>query len=630
MKNNFSINIGDRITCNDENYEICYIDKEDIRYSNLINGNMHFITYDDLVNKIVCGDIKFAPLGIQKLHRNQSLTINEISIYLKYFFSNDVSCSKKSLNLAIVNIMKENTDLRKISASTLARYIKKYRDNSNSFDCFYQKSGGNKNFRFSIEVESIINEEVFNFIKKQENFSPSDAYLIIKKRIKALNTNEKIPSERTIYRRFQKTDPYIMIKNKNGQRQAKKILKASGQSLISPSLLAIVEMDTHYIDCIILDNNGNSLGRPQLCIAIDVYTRAIVGWHLCMLPASSTKTLLALKNMLIRPHLGLTGGIPTVLIPDNGAEFNNNALANFCNSFNITKSESQPYSPNDKPHIESFFRSLNKNIIHKLRGTTYSSPLARGDYDSVGNACYTLNELREVVNDWIENIYHKRTHSGTNQRPEKMWKESTKIFPVLSIPEYEIERKCRTVFRYKINKGQINLKGIRYKSQALATLNHHYKDKVTIYVNQLDLRSIYIQDPFNEYNLIQADSIYPEATKELTLTEWLEAKEILREKYKTDPDEIKSEELLFLARLNFLQKIQTLNKRNKRYKQVKNDLPLMISQQEQRLNLANLSDKKIDIYPSESQLDIDKNLTYDNLPTSLTDFFYEEVNFDEE
>jgi putative transposase len=71
--------------------------------------------------------------------------------------------------------------------------------------------------------------------------------------------------------------------------------------------------------------------------------------------SSATKTLLTLKNMLMRPHLGKTGGLPTVIIPDNGCEFNNNALANFCNNFNITKSESQPYSPNNKAHIESFF-----------------------------------------------------------------------------------------------------------------------------------------------------------------------------------------------------------------------------------------------------------------------------------
>ena len=629
MKNNTKLKIGDRFKYRDELYEICHIENETIRYSNFISANMYFITKDDLIQKILNGDIKLTTLSIPEVHKNNALKIEEISKYLNYVFLNKTPCSIKHLNFAISNITKENTNLRKISASTLARYIKKYRDNSDSFHGFYQETGGNKSLRFPIEVEEIINEVVFDFIKKREVFSPSDAHLIIKCRILALNPNTKIPSERTIYRRFHKLDPYIVVKNKKGAKEANRKFKASGQSFVSSGLLVIVEIDTHEIDCIILDKNGNVLGRPELCIAIDIYTRAIVGWHLCMLPPSATKTLLTLKNMLMRPHLGKTGGLPTVIIPDNGCEFNNNALANFCNNFHITKSESQPYSPDNKAHIESFFRSLNKSVIHKLKGTTYSSPVHRGDYDSVGNACYTLDTLRELVNEWIENIYHKRIHSGTNQRPEKMWREASKIFPILTIPELEIEKKCRTVFRYRISKGQINLKGLRYKSQALATLNHRFKDKVTIYVNQLDLSSIYIQDPFDKNNLIQADSIYPEATKDLTLAEWLEAKEILREKYKSDPNEIKNEEQLYLARLNFLLKIQTLNNQKTRFRQVKNDLQMMIKQQEDRLNIENLKNDEIDILSHTNHIEEIPHLTYDNLPPDLTDFFYEEVNLDE-
>lgn len=628
MKNNFQLKIGDRFKYRDELYEICYIENETIRYSNSISGNMYFLTEYDFINKILNGDIKLTNLSIPQFHKNKALTIEEIFKYLNYVFSNKIPCSIKHLKIAIINITKENPNLRKISASTLARYIKIYRDNSDSFHGFYQGTGGNRSLRFPIEIEEIINEVISDFIKERENFSPSDAHVIIKDRILSLNLNATIPSERTIARRFKRLDPYIVFKNKNGAKEANKKFKASGQSLVSPGLLAIVQMDTHEIDCIILDKNGNVLGRPELCIAIDIYTRAIVGWHLCMLPPSATKTLLTLKNMLMRPHLDKTGGLPTVIIPDNGCEFNNNALANFCNNFNITKSESQPYSPNNKAHIESFFRSLNMSIIHKLKGTTYSSPVHRGDYDSVGNACYTLDILRDLVNEWIENIYHKRIHSGTNQRPEKMWQEASKIFPVLTIPELEIERKCRTVFRYRINKGQINLKGLRYKSQALATLNYHFKDKVTIYVNQLDLSSIYIQDPFDKYNLIQADSIYPEATKDLTLAEWLEAKEILREKYKCNPDEIKNEEILYLARLNFLEKIQKLNRKNKRFRQVKNDLPTMITSLESHLNLTILGDEDKAIEPQYNLKTISP-LTFDNLPPNLTDFFYEEVNLDE-
>lgn len=629
MKNKLSINIGDRITYNDEFYEICYIEQDVIRYSNFINGNMYFITKDDLIQKILNGDVKFTNLSIPQFHKNKALTLEEIFKYLNYVFSKQIPCSNRKLKLAIKNIIKENPDLREISASTLAKYIKIYRDKSDSFHGFYQEKGGNKSLRFSIEVEKIINEVIFSFIKERESFSPNDAYVIIKERIRSLNTNSKIPSERTIYRRFKRIDPYIVVKNKNGSKEANRKFKASGQSLISYGLLAIVEIDTHEIDCIIIDQNGNVLGRPQLCIAIDVYTRAIVGWHLCMLPPSATKTLLTLKNMLMRPYIGKTGGLPTVIIPDNGCEFNNNALANFCNNFNITKSESQPYLPNNKAHVESFFKSLNESIIHKLRGTTYSSPLHRGDYDSIGNACYTLDTLRDLVNEWIENIYHKRVHSGTQQRPEKMWDDASKILPPLTIPKLEVERKCRTVFRYKISKGQINLKGLRYKSHALATLNSHFKEKVTVYVDQLDLSTIYVQDPFNKSNLIQADSIYPDATKDLTLAEWLEAKEIIREKYKSDPNEIKNEETLYLARLNFLLKIQTLNKKNKRFRQVKNDLPLMIKQQEDRLKLTSLNDEKVDVRSSNIHIDDVPHLAYDNLHSDLTDFFYEEINFDE-
>lgn len=628
MKNKFNINIGDRILYLNEYYEICYIDNDVIRYSNFINGNMYFIKKEDLSQKILTGDIKLTNLSIPQAHKNQALKIEEISKYLNYIFSNSIPCSIKNLKVAITDICNENPTLTKISASTLARYIKRYKDNSNSYNIFYQGIGGNKSLRFPIEVENIINGVIFDFIKERENFSPLDAHLIIKDRILSLNTNAEIPSKRTIYRRFKRLDPYIVGKNKHGSKEANRKFKASGQSLISPGLLAIVQIDTHEIDCIILDKSGNVLGRPQLCIAIDVYTRAIVGWHLCMLPPSATKTLLTLKNMLMRPHLGKAGGLPTVIIPDNGCEFNNNALANFCNNFNITKSESQPYSPNDKAHIESFFRSLNQSIIHKLKGTTYSSPIHRGDYDSVGNACYTLDVLRELVNEWIDNIYQKRVHSGTQQRPEKMWEEASKIFPVLTIPELEIEKKCRTVFRYKINKGQINLKGLRYKSHTLATLNTRFKEKVTVYVNQLDLSSIYVQDPFNEYNLIQAESIYPAATKDLTLAEWLEAKEILREKYKTNPEEIKNEGILYLARLNFLLKIQKLNRKNKRFRQVKNDLPTMITSFENHLNLAILSDEEKAV-GAQINSEITSNLIYDNLPLDLTEFFYEEVNFDE-
>ena len=141
MKNNFQLKIGDRFKYRHELYEICYIENEVIRYSNFINGNMHFITKDNLIQKILNGDIKLTNLSIPQFHKNKALTIEEIFKYLNYIFSNKIPCSIKHLKIAIINITKENPNLRKISASTLARYIKIYRDTSDSFHGFYQETG---------------------------------------------------------------------------------------------------------------------------------------------------------------------------------------------------------------------------------------------------------------------------------------------------------------------------------------------------------------------------------------------------------------------------------------------------------------------------------------------------------
>ena len=55
----------------------------------------------------------------------------------------------------------------------------------------------------------------------------------------------------------------------------------------------------------------------------------------------------------------------------------------------------------------------------------------------------------------------------------------------------------------------------------------------------------------------------------------------------------------------------------------------MIKQQEDRLKLTSLNDDKADVCSSNIHTDDIPHLTSDNLHSDLTDFFYEEINFDE-
>lgn len=420
---------------------------------------------------------------------------------------------------------------------------------------------------------------------------------------------------------MERFDPYLKIRNKKGKILADKLFTSSGQSLISPGLMSIVEIDTQQVDCIIVDENGSTLGTPWICIIIEVYTRAIVGWHICMLAPCSIKTIHALKSMICAPSRGKMGGIPTHIIPDNGVEFKNNTIDNFCNTFNITKCESESYKPDNKPHIERFFLTLNHNVYHKLRGTTLSSYEKRGEYNSEKLACYTLNEISEFTEDFIENIYHRSIHSATGERPASHWKKAEKYCAPLYVSEIEAEQKCRHVYRYKINKGQINFKGLRYKSHALATLGYKFKEKVTVYVDHMDLSHIFIQDPYDNSNIIRADSILKEYTENMSLDEYLEAKEELKKYYKTDINEIKNENLLFLARLLFVQKIRGESKRKRRHKKIDDELL------NHNINMLAISQKLI---PEEAN----KLSTFERIETHSTliqsyESNYEVISFDE-
>lgn len=240
----------------------------------------------------------------------------------------------------------------------------------------------------------------------------------------------------------------------------------------------------------------------------------------------------------------------------------------------------------------------------------------------------TLDQVQEFIGEWIDNIYNCTIHSETLERPLSKWKESTSLIPALKIPKLEIEQKCRTVLRLTINKGQIIVKGLRYKSHALATLQYKIEGKVNIYVDQLDLSYIYVQDPFDSSNFIKADSVFPQLTKDLSLTEWIESRKILREKYKTDPTEIKNEQLLYLARLNFLEKIQSLKSVSGKFKQIKNDLPALIHKAEQELNIYPIEKNEVFTLTDSNEAkyeDLDASVN----EKSLTEYFFEEINFNE-
>lgn len=123
------------------------------------------------------------------------------------------------------------------------------------------------------------------------------------------------------------------------------------------SILDQVQIDHTVIDVVIVDERERqSIGRPCLTVAIDAFSRTIVGLVLTLEPPSAVSVGLCLANTIVdkRPWIERFGravdwpmsGKPKSLFLDNAAEFKSEALRRGCEQHGIrTESRKQATNP---------------------------------------------------------------------------------------------------------------------------------------------------------------------------------------------------------------------------------------------------------------------------------------------
>lgn len=445
-------------------FEIGSVTYNTIRYAAIAGGKSFLISPYEFESRYKSGEVLcvFAPDKLMinpkhssEIHRKERYVISALQ-FLKS------PTSPYYLSKLIQKISAEIKDPNPPSCRTVARWITKYKSFSQNKLCLQDKYLGNHHLRFPPEVYQILNQAINEVYLKPEYRSGKDVHAYMLGQFIEQNIPlEQLPTLRSIQRHIKKLDPYIELKVKKGSRIAKKKFQASGKSIISPFALYMVEIDTHYLDIIVIDPKTNvALGRPFLACAIDVYSRAIVGTYINMYPPSAATTLAVIKEMVTRPTLGLPGGIPSIIIPDNGVEFKNNSLARVCDQLKITLTPSQVGTPNNKPHIERFFNTLTHGILQKLPGTTFSDSIERGSYNSIKLAQLTIEQLKKYINTWINEVYHRSIHSSTGRSPCVMWQDAIEDIKPSFLTETDAEILCRKPIERNINHGQVRVDGI--------------------------------------------------------------------------------------------------------------------------------------------------------------------------
>ena len=420
---------------------------------------------------------------------------------------------------------------------------------------------GNRTLRFSPEIHFLILEAAEEFLKtEQRDVNDVLAHIVgsLAEQGKLTKDSEKVkvPSESTIRRIIKKIDPYLLTRIKHGPLAAEKAARAAGKVITSPAPLYLVQIDTHFLKVFVVDpDTGDVLGKPYLTCAFDVKTRCVVGIFISLLPASTATTLGAVRDMLSRPEKGLPGGIPIFLVPDNGVEFRNSGVERVATTLSIHFEPAMVRDPNGKAHVESFFRTLSNFLIQKLKGTTFSNPERRGEYDSETEAYATLGQIEEYVEFWIENEYHQSVHTGTGRIPIRMWEEETAKSKPMGLSKSDIDVIARSVYQCSVNNGRVRVEKNYYYSHALRTIEGQHKGKVTVLLNELDLDYVFVQHPFEKSTVIRADSVDHDYTRNLTLSEHNEAQKIKKQMTREDLRAIGKNASL-LARWLLLQKIQ--------------------------------------------------------------------------
>lgn len=289
-----------------------------------------------------------------------------------------------------------------------------------------------------------------------------------------------VPSRATLYRRFAELDGTESDKRLLGRDEA---ANRARTALGGPNVRHIferVEVDHGQLDIVLYDPiRGVPLGRPWLTVAIDYYSKMILGFYLS-LEHPDIHAVLECFRHAVWPKDAWLARYPDITTrwPAHGLWSNailDNALETHAGDTVKALSDNGTgplfcgrKKPWFKGSVERFIRSFQAKCAHPMPGTTKSNPVQRAGYPSEKSACIDYATYVHIVTKWIVEEYHRRRHRKLNMSPLEFWDrhidDRIVRFPG-SLVELELltaRRETRVLHRYGIEFDKVT-----YNSAAL-------------------------------------------------------------------------------------------------------------------------------------------------------------------
>ena len=363
-----------------------------------------------------------------------------------------VQFKRGETELALAALAVEFGDPKPPSYATLCRWREKAGTSKDLRRLVDQKARrGNREAKLHPEVRAVMERMIAERYLTPERCTVVTLHAAIMHAIARLNESRsaddqlRTPSLKTVYEAVGNIDRRDVMLAREGRRAAAHAFDPAGKAERTDVPLGLVEMDHTKLDLFVVDDRTFlPIGRPWLTMAVDSFSRMPVGVYVGFEPPSIHSVMQCLRNAIL-PKTWLADrfpevendwpchGIPYEISVDRGMEFLSEGLADFCASVGISIRHSPTRKPWYKGTVERYFGTINTNLLHEQRGTTFSNILERGEYDPAKNAVIPFETLLRILHKWLVDVFARTPHRGLKGIPAVEWLKACQRDPVRTI-----------------------------------------------------------------------------------------------------------------------------------------------------------------------------------------------------
>ncbi|WIM89757.1 Mu transposase C-terminal domain-containing protein [Candidatus Mycobacterium wuenschmannii] len=353
----------------------------------------------------------------------------------------------------------------------------------------------------------------------------------------------RLPSRATAYRALSLMEhrhPLFRLSTKRNRDIAGRLPQPYGK--LRPTRPGeIVYLDTTRLDVFALDPATLCWVNCELTVALDAYTRCVLALRLT--PSTKSIDVASVLYQCFRPRpahpdwpphavwpdhgiprqvvldidaiegpMAPASGpavVPETIVVDHGKVYVGEDTTSVCARLGISIQPARIREPRDKAPVERFFRTIRESLLQYLDGYKGPDVHSRG-LDVEASAFYYIDELEDIIREWVATIYHHRRHRGVLEpelasapmSPAMMYEHGLNRAGYIEAPSdpqlaYQfLKVVARTIQHYGVELDNRIYSGAVLMKWAgrVSPYTGRFKGKWPIYVDPDDVRNVYFHD----------------------------------------------------------------------------------------------------------------------------------------